>query len=125
MRTLPNVTGALVGFLSTAVGVPFTTQVPAQRPAEFGLVTATGGGVRNLAQASPTFAIELWAGSSARAYELARAAWSALDDADQLSVEVWVAAASLTLPVDYPDPATKNPRWVFVFSPTINLGVTS
>lgn len=125
-RSLPNTTAALVTFLSAAVSVPFATAVPRVRPLEFGVVTATGGGVRNLAQAQPTFSVECWAATSVRAAQMARTAWSALDAADGTFIAdgVWVGDANLTLPVDFPDALSDTPRWLFVFQPTVNLTIT-
>ena len=122
---LPPVTEALVSFLSAHVAVPFVTAVPEARPAEFGVVRASGGSPRNAGQVSPRFTVELWAASTVRAERLARDAWDALAGADGtfLSASVWVGDTSLTLPVDYPDALSRTPRWLFVYNPTINLTV--
>lgn len=125
MSELPPATAAVRAYLLEATGLPWSTSVPTSRPAEFGIVAATGGPVVNLAQVAPTFTIQLWAATSARAEQLARDAWAALDAAQEYIAPtiptVWVAAHTLTLPVDYPDSLSGTPRWVFIYNPTINL----
>lgn len=61
---------ALVGWLPDALGVPSYTEVPDPRPEEFSTVERTGG-TATVGIDSPTVAVQLWAGSKARAEELA------------------------------------------------------
>lgn len=120
----PPVIPALVTFLGAALSVPVSSVVPNPRPPAFVRLGATGGQRRNLSQADPTVLVECWAASSYQAMELASSAWSALEGADWLSPEVWVAESRASLPVDFPDPTSEQARWQFLWSPTVNLKET-
>lgn len=72
-----DVLADLCGWLSGKLGVPVSTTVPAERPAEFSTVERTGGGSTVYGDA-PSLAVQLWSGTEAGAYTLALAAREAL-----------------------------------------------
>lgn len=116
----PPVGAAVIEFLGV-LGVPVSSQVPNPRPSEFIRVIMQGGSRRNLGEADPVVIVEAWASSSYAAMLLAGRAWSALEGAEWLSADVWVAAHSASLPVDFPDPTSEQARWQFTYTPTVNM----
>lgn len=101
----------VVGVLTPALGVPFSTQIPNPRPVEFGRVTTTGGGQVNMVTDQPRLMIECWAADSVRARAIAGQAYGQLL-ATYGSSDTWGGRASLTSPVNYPDPDV-GPRYQF------------
>lgn len=68
-----DVIAAACAALSDRLGVPASSTVPEERPAEFCTVERTGGGYR-MGRDAPNLAVQLWAGTEAEAYSLALAA---------------------------------------------------
>lgn len=69
-----NVQSELLGILSTALGgVEVRTSVPDPRPRELVVVRREGGSMRNALIDAPGIGIDIWAGSEARACEIAEA----------------------------------------------------
>lgn len=64
---------ALVKALKAELGVPVSTDVPSERPAEFCTIERTGGQTTMWAD-EPSVSIRLWAQSDAAAYALAEKA---------------------------------------------------
>ena len=122
---LANVEAALVGYLSTKVGVPVSTRVPNPRPASFVRVQRTGGAEQNLVQERPVVLVECWAATDAAAWALASTAWGALQgrgDKTSGSVEFTPSTTgALSSPVNYPDPSTSSARYQFTAELIVNL----
>lgn len=100
----------VIGILTAGVGVPFSTQIPNPRPAEFGRVTTTGGSQVNMVTDQPRLMIECWAADSVRAQEIAGQAYGQI--VATYGAGFWGGRASLTSLVNYPDPDV-GPRYQF------------
>lgn len=113
---------AVVKHLRGLLGIQVGTRVPRERPAEFLVVSRTGGGTVNLVQSRPTVLVESWATDVGTAWVNVRDAWSHLNATYETDLpDVWVSSVSLTEPVNYPDSATGTPRYQFVYQPTVVL----
>lgn len=113
---------AVVAHLRGLLGIQVGTRVPRERPAEFLVVSRTGGGTVNMVMSRPTVLVESWATDPAVAWENAAAAWAHLGASDETDLPgIYVADVSLTEPVDYPDSATGTPRYQFIYSPLVSL----
>lgn len=97
-----------------SLGVPVSTRVPSPRPVSLVRVTRAGGSRRNLVQSDPLLLVECWAPDSVAAFDLARDAWSLIDQFPDWS-------ASLSEPVNFPDPDSGSPRYQFTASLILNL----
>lgn len=89
------------------------TSVPNPRPATLIRVTRAGGNARNMLQSDPRHLIECWAADEVAAFNLAASAYARLLD-HYGPAGVWGGRASLTEPVNFPDPDTESPRYQFV-----------
>lgn len=113
---------AVVKHLRDLLGIQVGTRVPRERPAEFLVVSRTGGGTANMVMSRPTALVESWATDPAVAWENAAAAWAHLNSSDETDLPgVWVSSVSLTEPVNFPDSATGTPRYQFIYSPLVSL----
>lgn len=72
-----DVLAALCVYLPEKLGVPCSSVVPEERPAEFVTLERTGGGY-TLGKDSPNLAVQCWASDEGAAYSLALAAREAL-----------------------------------------------
>ena len=73
-----DIEAALVAWLPAKTGIPWYGDVPKERPARFGTVERTGGGVSDIVIDSPTVAFQLWGMSRDEAKALAYKARDAL-----------------------------------------------
>lgn len=92
-----------------------STQRPRDLPPEFIRILLIGGNRKNKITVSRTFAIEAWAGNSARAVELVEATYSIIHSLENSVVEgVHIGAVGdFALPADLPDPDTAHSRFTF------------
>ena len=87
-----------------------STIIPNPRPDTFIRISSGGGQVLEHA-AQPLIIVECWGATYKAAHDLAHAALKAIQAwADEGDV---AHDATLTWPVDYPDPATDSPRFTF------------
>lgn len=116
-----DIEGEVVGVLNAVLTPPVATKVPNPRPASGCVrVTSTGGARRNVVQSAPRVLVECWGPDSVTAFGIARDASVALLDSYG-DAEVWGGRASLTEPVNLPDPETTSPRYQFVATILTNL----
>lgn len=112
----------LVAFLTTATGHPWATKVPTDRPTVFGRLLRAGGAPSNEIQSKPRLIVEAWGTTDSAAWALSSDAWSALNSAARTTVGgLWIAAVDITEPINYPDTATRTPRYQFIVTPTVHL----
>jgi hypothetical protein len=97
------------------------TKVPNPRPSTktYIRVTRAGGTGLNAVQSAPTVLIECWAPTDIAAFSLAASAYGRL--LDTYGTAVWGGRASLTEPVNFPDPDTSSPRYQFIATITSSL----
>ena len=120
--TLANVEAALVALLRGPLAVPVSTRVPNPRPTSFVRVQRVGGDALNLVQERPTVLVEAWAATDLASWDLASKAWRILSGREPLeSAGVEFGERSLSVPVNYPDPATTSARYQLTTKMTINL----
>ena len=103
-----DVLADLCKWLSARLGVPCSTSVPAQRPAEFVTVERTGGQT-SLGRDDPNLAVQCWSGTEAGAYTLALAAREAV-------LSGWgglpmVCRATVGATHHFPDPDSRAERY--------------
>ena len=116
-----DIEGEVVTLLDAALTANVSTRVPNPRPAgEYIRVTRVGGNPRGLIQSDPRLLIECWGADSVAAFDLARMAYGHLW-AHYGSTGTWGGRASLTDPVNFPDPDTDSPRYQFLATVTTNL----
>lgn len=109
-----DIEGAFVGYLNAALTPPVSTRIPNPRPVSHVRVQVVGGIVPNVALDAPLLLVECWAGTSTAAVELARQAWALVAASrGQFVGDAFVTRASLTRPVNFPDPDTASPRYQF------------
>lgn len=95
------------------------TTVANPRPAgAYIRVTRTGGQGRDLIQADPTVLVECWAPTRSAAHDVACRAYGHLS-AHYGGTGRWGGRASLTQPVNFPDPDTTAPRFQFIATLTV------
>ncbi len=94
--------------LSERLGVPCSTQVPAQRPREFATVERTGGDYQP-GRDAPNLAVQVWAQSESDAYALALAARVVLCDLRETIPSV--CSVSVGGIYSFPDPDSRQPRY--------------
>lgn len=75
-------TALVVGILADALAVPVSTEVPAQRPQRFVMVSLTGDTSDEFIH-RVRYGLTVWGESDADAHGLAMSAWHALTDAAQ------------------------------------------
>lgn len=66
-----DIEARLVAWLPAATGLSWYGDVPADRPASFGTVERTGGGMSDRVVDSPTVALQVWGASRSEAKTLA------------------------------------------------------
>lgn len=133
--SFPHIEKALVAYLSaqlTARSLPawVSTQVPADRPTRLVRVSRVGGTRRNVALDNPTVLIECWDATELAAYTLADKCRGIVEAACR---EATTIAAGVRIgdyqefsgPVNFPDPATRNPRVQITISITSSGVVTA
>lgn len=115
-----DVEGEVVTLLNAALTPTVSTRIPNPRPASHVRVTRAGGQGRSLVQSDVRLLVECWGPDSTEAFDLARLAyahlWATYGDAS-----TWGGAASLTEPVNFPDPDTDSPRYQFLATITTSL----
>lgn len=109
-----DVEAEVVALLNAALAEPVATRVPTPRPTGgYVRVTRAGGNATNVLQSAPRLLVECWDATSASAFALARTAYGLLVQAYG-TAGAWGGRASLTEPVNFPDPDTDSPRYQFV-----------
>lgn len=97
------------------------TSVPADRPDRLVVVTLTNGNTRNLIMRDPMLLVECWAPDDTAAFQLAQLThallWS-LPGQTIHRVQVYRVEDG-GLPVRFPDPDTRNPRYQFTAALTV------
>lgn len=94
--------------LSRALGVPCSTVVPAERPAEFVTVERTGGGY-SVGRDEPALAVQCWAATEHAAYTLALLAREAILALPEAVAPV--CRAQVTSIYRFPDPDSRAERY--------------
>lgn len=132
--TFPHIEKALVAFLGaqlTARGLPawVATQIPAARPVRVVRVSRIGGTRRNVVLDNPTVLLECWDATESAAYVLADRCRALVESACRegtvLTGGVQVGNyQEFSGPVNFPDPATNNPRFQITISITASGVVT-
>lgn len=89
------------------------TAVPNPRTTTIIRVTRSGGNARNAVQTDVRLLIECWAADEVAAFNLAATAYGRIRD-HYGPADVWGGRASLTDPVNFPDPDSASPRYQFV-----------
>lgn len=107
-----DVEAMLVPFLASHCGVPVSTLVPKDRPAEFVRVWRTGGTAVNQALERAQVTVEAWGRNTIRAAEIAQKARSALLN-DLLELPLVRGGNELGGPRYDPDPDTGSARYSF------------
>jgi len=123
---LSPVEQAFVTYLSTA-GFHVGTRVPTSRPDQFVKVTRTGGPSPRMTISEPTLLVECWGKTDALAWTVAAAVWPlcTVPHAVQLSPAVWASRITATEPVNFPDSTSGAPRYQFIATPRVALGVSA
>ena len=123
---LAPVEQALVTYLSPA-GFHVGTRVPKSRPDQFVKVTRTGGPAARMTISEPTLLVECWGATDALAWAVAAAVWPLcqIPHAVQLSPAVWASRIEATEPVNFPDSTSGAPRYQFIVTPRVRLGVSA
>ena len=100
-----DATALVVGILADALAVPVSTEVPAQRPQRFVMVSLNGDTSDEFIH-RVRYGLTVWGESDADAHGLAMSAWHALTDAaqdddllsavglDSMSRDEWTATGS-------------------------------
>lgn len=115
-----DIEGEIIALLRGPLGVHVSTRVPNPRPTSHVRVTRAGGSSRNAIQSDPRVLVECWAPDSVAALDLARMAYGLLW-AHYGAAGTWGGRASLTEPVNFPDPSTDSARYQFIAQITTNL----
>lgn len=108
MTTFPDIEADIVDFLTPIAGVNVSTQVPADRPAEFVRAWVTGGSADQRVLDRPTVTVQAWAATGPAASAIASLC------RDEF-LKRYGAPAELTRPYFDPDPETRIPRYTFTF----------
>lgn len=103
-----DVMADVVTALSSKLGVPCSTTVPAKRPARFVTVERTGGAM-SLGKDEPNLAVQAWASTEADAYTLALCAVEVIDSLWELLPSVCSARAGGVY--RFPDPDSRAERY--------------
>ncbi len=122
----PHIEKALVAFLNaqlTAHGLSawVSTQIPAVRPTRLVKVSRIGGTRRNVVTDNPTVLLECWDATELAAYTLVGMCRSLVEsacrDGAAIAAGVYVGDyQEFSGPVNFPDPATTNPRFQITIS---------
>jgi hypothetical protein len=116
-----DIEAEVVTLLDAALPVDVSTRLPNPVPGAGAVrVTRAGGNARNLMQSDPRLLVECFAADSVTAFNLARLAYAHLW-ATYGTTDTWGGRASLTEPVNFPDPSTKGARYQFVAQILTNL----
>ena len=103
-----DVISATCKLLNQMTKLPASSLVPAKRPNEFITIERTGGGY-SLGRDEVNLAVQCWAQSEARAYELACIARVVLSDARELVSEV--CSSRVESIYSFPDPDSRAFRY--------------
>lgn len=99
-------------------GVPFVTEVPASRPAEFVRIWRNGGQAQNRVVDLPFVSVETWAATASRADDISDAVRHVLlHDAPGLGRIR--GATEIAGPYEIPDPDSGTPRVRFTVQLTV------
>lgn len=109
-----DVEAALVAHLAQSVGCDVGTRVPNPRPEKFVRVRRTGGITGRFFE-QPTLLVECWATSEPDAFDIAKAASSALAAAagTWITEDTWINDTEVGGLVNFDDPSTSCPRYQF------------
>lgn len=103
-----DVIASTCNVLSSALGVPTSSTVPAERPSQFVTVERTGGGY-SLGKDSPNLAVQCWAETEMDAYALALMAREVLRNMRETVAEV--CAVDVNSIYSFPDPDSRSYRY--------------
>ena len=118
--TVPDIEGALITLVESATSVDAGTR--RTQAAEFVRVNLTGGTLGTLVTGDATVLFECWAATSLRAFEIAQGVWAAVRNSGGAFVgPVWFVKADPQMPVNFPDPDTKSPRYQFLATVRVAL----
>jgi metal-dependent amidase/aminoacylase/carboxypeptidase family protein len=133
--TFPHIEKALVSYLAaqlTARSLPawVSTQIPADRPVRLVRVSRIGGTRRNVVLDNPTVLLECWDATELAAYVLADKVRGIVEAACREATEITAGVrigdySEFSGPVNFPDPATRNPRVQITISITAAGTVTA
>ena len=109
-----NVEAYIIEYLSGALSVPVSGDVPSPVLPRFVTVEKTGGGRENKIS-SATVAVQAWAESRADAAELCAAVEASME---AIVAEPEISRCALDSSYNFPDLSRKKPRYQAVFSIT-------
>lgn len=119
---MPDAEALFAAWLRGRLAIPVVTTVPDPRPVEFVRLIRSGGIRTALTIDRPMLIVEAWAGSKARAGQLAGQVRAHMHAADNLGGGVTVLRMDEAAgPADLPDPLTGQYRYTATYQPAITL----
>lgn len=113
----PDAEALLVGALRPLLGVAVATEIPPDRltsPSEFVKVSVTDGNAVDYVITNFDVAFEAWGPDSVAASFLARKAFGVINALEGQAIGgTYVYSAAARIPRNFPDPRTRNPRYLF------------
>lgn len=119
----PDTVALVIGWLSTRLDVPVSSDVPNPRPDAFVTVRNFGGPGRTVISDRPTISIEAWALTKPASLALAQQTRGHLWDmaARVIGAQTVYSVTDVSSPADLPDPDSAQPRATFTVEIRLRL----